>query len=125
MRNNELQAEILRLQEENKRLQMLSCANCGEKYLSPDGAELYEKNVQLQKENEELKAENEQLKKPCLIMPKVKQLAVPIEKYEKLYKALEEIREIAKYWLNNDWSCYHCRSNMDEKLKEIIKLTRF
>lgn len=43
------------LQEENKRLQMLSCANCGEKYLSPDGAELYEKNVQLQKENEELK----------------------------------------------------------------------
>lgn len=47
---------IKRLQEENKSLQMLSCANCGEKYLSPDGAELYDKNVQLQKENEELKA---------------------------------------------------------------------
>lgn len=44
-----------RLQKENKRLQMLSCANCGEKYLSPDGAELYEKNVQLQQENEKLK----------------------------------------------------------------------
>ena len=44
-----------RLQEENKRLQMLSCANCGEKYLSPEGSELYDKNVQLQKENEELK----------------------------------------------------------------------
>ena len=41
--------QLKRLQEENKRLQMLSCANCGEKYLSPDGAELYEKNVQLQK----------------------------------------------------------------------------
>ena len=51
----ELQNDIKRLQEENKRLQMLSCANCGEKYLSPDGAELYEKNVQLQKENEGLK----------------------------------------------------------------------
>ena len=114
--------QLKRLQEENKRLQMLSCANCGEKYLSPDGAELYEKNVQLkqeldikekmldkfmigsgetleklQKENEWLKKENEQLKKPCLVMPKVNQLAVPIEKYEKLYKALEEIREIAKY----------------------------
>ena len=44
------------LEEENKRLQMLSCANCGEKYLNSDGAELYEKNVQLQRENEELKA---------------------------------------------------------------------
>lgn len=51
----------------------------------------------LQKENEELKAENKQLKKPCLVMPKVNQLAVPIDKYEKLYKALEEIKEIAKY----------------------------
>lgn len=54
--------QVKRLQEENKRLQMLSCANCGEKYLSPDGAELYEKNVQLQKENEGLKKENEELK---------------------------------------------------------------
>ena len=50
----ELQNDIKRLQEENKRLQMLSCANCGEKYLSPDGAELYEKNVQLQKENKQM-----------------------------------------------------------------------
>lgn len=50
----------------------------------------------LQEENKKLKEENEQLKKHCLIMPKVKQLAVPIEKYEKLYKALEEIRNIAE-----------------------------
>lgn len=46
---------IKRLQEENKRLQMLSCANCGEKYLSPDGAELYEKNVQLKQALEEIR----------------------------------------------------------------------
>lgn len=46
---------IKRLQEENERLQMLSCANCGEKYLSPDGAELYEKNVQLKQALEEIR----------------------------------------------------------------------
>lgn len=56
--------QLKRLQEENKRLQMLSCANCGEKYLSPDGAELYEKNVQLQKENEELKTYIQKMDKP-------------------------------------------------------------
>lgn len=61
---DELQNTIKRLQEENKRLQMLSCANCGEKYLSPDGAELYEKNVQLQKENEELKTYIQKMDKP-------------------------------------------------------------
>lgn len=44
-----------KLRQENKRLQMLSCVNCGEKYLSPDGSELYDKNVQLEKENKELK----------------------------------------------------------------------
>lgn len=55
--------------------------------------ELQNSIKRLQEENEELKEENEQLKKPCLVMPKVNQLAVPIEKYEQLYKALEEIRE--------------------------------
>ena len=58
---------------------------------------IFEQNQQLkrlQEENEKLKEENEQLKKPFLVMPKVNQLAVPIDKYEKLYKALEEIREI-------------------------------
>ena len=47
--------QLKRLQEENKSLQMLSCANCGEKYLSPDGSELYEKNVQLKQALEEIK----------------------------------------------------------------------
>lgn len=51
----------------------------------------------LQEENKELKAENEKLKQSCLVMPKVNQLAVPIDRYKKLYKALEEIRDIAKY----------------------------
>lgn len=51
----------------------------------------------LKSEIKRLQKENEQLKKTCLVMPKVNQLAVPIDKYEKLYKALEEIKEIAKY----------------------------
>ena len=96
------------------------------KGLCVDNDNCYFKQLKrLQEENEELKTENEQLKKPCLVMPKVNQLAVPIEEYEKLHKALKEIRGIAEHWLKNDWSCYYCRSNMDEKLKEIIKLTRF
>lgn len=87
MRNNELQAEILRLQEENEGLKSLNDFNV-------------QKIEVLQEENEKLKAENEQLKKPCLVMPKVKQLAVPIEKYEKLYKALEEINILVKNYCN-------------------------
>lgn len=46
---------IKRLQEENKRLQMLSCANCGEKYLSPEGAELYDKMLDYKDALEEIK----------------------------------------------------------------------
>ena len=57
--------QLQRLKQENERLQMLTCANCGEQFLSPDGAELYEKNVQLQEENEQLKNENSH--KSCLI----------------------------------------------------------
>lgn len=57
--------QLQRLKQENKTLQMLTCVNCGEQFLSPDGSELYEKNVQLQKENEQLKDENSH--KSCLI----------------------------------------------------------
>lgn len=77
----------------------------------------------LQTKIKRLKKENEELLNiannggALLIAEKVK-----TNKYK---QALEEIREIAKHWLNNDWSCYHCRNNMDEKLKEIIKLMRF
>lgn len=87
-----------KLQEENKRLQMLSCANCGEKYLSPDGAELYEKNVQLQKENEELK--KRQITKNGFICD--------CEQNAKYKQALEEIRIISQNWtskLMNDGYC--------------------
>lgn len=63
-RNHDLTLTNEQLEQENKRLQMLSCANCGEKYLSPDGAELYDKNVQLQKENEELKTYIQKMDKP-------------------------------------------------------------
>jgi hypothetical protein len=47
--------QFKRLQEENKRLQMLSCANCGEKYLSPDGAELYDKILDYKQALEEIR----------------------------------------------------------------------
>ena len=92
----------------------------------------------LQKENDELKAGFNEL------YNNAEQLANKYNKYggnkenelveiinkatderNKYKQALEEIREIAEQWLKNDWSCYRCRSNMDEKLKEIIKLTRF
>ncbi|MBE7084238.1 MAG: hypothetical protein E7373_06545 [Clostridiales bacterium] len=79
--------EHKRLQEENKKLK-----NKNNDLIE----EIASGNIDiaiLQKENEKLKTENEQLKKPCLVMPKVNQLAVPIEKYEELYKTLEEIRE--------------------------------
>lgn len=35
-------------------------------------------------------------------------------------QALQEIRDITREWLNNDWSCFHCRSNMDDKLRDIL-----
>lgn len=54
-------------------------------------SDMFFEYCELKKENEKLKEENEQLKKPCLVMPKVNQLAVPIDKYEKLYKALEDL----------------------------------
>ena len=81
----------------------------------------------LQEENEELKAENEQLKKPCLIMPKVKQLAVPIEKYEKLYKALEKIIDIAEKLITETPeynSCYYkdeCGDNCTPKKQSKVE----
>ena len=85
--------QLKRLQEENKRLQMLSCANCGEKYLSPDGAELYEKNVQLQKENEELKARLQTLDDEVLT---VEITLDEFERYKKYKQTLEKIRDIAQ-----------------------------
>lgn len=105
-----LQDKLKRLQEENKRLQMLSCANCGEKYLSPDGSELYEKNVQLQKENEELK---EMPSKEPKAMQAFQTAYSGLKKDNEVlwgmvkdYKtALEEIKEIAKEATNSN-DCY-------------------
>lgn len=46
-----------------------------------------------------------------------------LEIRNKRYKqTLQEIREIVEEWINNDWSCFHCRSNMDEKLQDILDL---
>lgn len=66
-------------------------------YLCSSDENCYFKQLKrLEQENKELKRENEQLKKPCLVIPKVNQLAVPIDEYKKLYKALEEIKDIAQ-----------------------------
>ena len=87
--------QLKRLQEENKRLQMLSCANCGEKYLSPDGAELYEKNVQLQKENEKIKTYIQKMDKPQIktIDSEIALKNIELQKEnEELKKQLEFLR---------------------------------
>ena len=97
--------QLKRLQAENKRLQMLSCANCGEQYLSPDGAELYEKNVQLQAENERLKA----LCNTYLTCYKAKHNDIEGNLFS-YHKALEEMREIVKTCINNEQDgCYGCK----------------
>lgn len=98
--------QLKRLQEENKSLQMLSCVNCGEKYLSPDGSELYEKNVQLQKENEELKK----------YQYTQEYLQSEIEKRQ---KALEEIREIVSgnYEILDPQAKQDIKKLIDEVLK--------
>lgn len=126
--------QLRRLQDENKRLQMLSCANCGEKYLSPDGAELYEKNVQLQKENEEfikvidckngaistLNEEIANLKRNyrvgCLRC-EYKYTKADIDKYK---QALEEIRGIAKNACDSSVCHYNCKQCSDGKIIEKI-----
>lgn len=84
--------QLAHLQEENEELKTY-IQKMDKPEIKTIDSEIALKNIELQQENEELKTENEQLKKSCLVMPKVKQLAVPIEKYEKLYKALEEIRK--------------------------------
>ena len=108
--------QLQRAKEENKRLSNMKCPNCNEEYLSPIGADLFEENKELNhylacmtEQRNKAKSENEQLKKeittleckldaekPFMVMPKPKQLAVPIDEVEKYIKALEEIREIAK-----------------------------
>lgn len=72
---------------------MLSCANCGEKYLSPDGAELYDKNVQLYEKNVHLQKENEKLKKRQITK---NGFICDCEQNAKYKQALEEIREMLK-----------------------------
>lgn len=66
----------------------------------------------------ELEQENNLLKQTL----KDKNFVAIVEENKKLLQTLQEIKEIAKEWMNNDWSCFHCRSNMDEKLKEILDL---
>lgn len=127
--------QLKRLQEENKRLQMLSCANCGEKYLSPDGLELYEKNVRLEQQieayqlseneakeiiaelthkNKELKEENKinELKKEVTskiyeVVNHIKIKSLNEEKINKYKQALEEIKEMLIICCDRDY-CKGC-----------------
>lgn len=103
--------QLKRLQEENKRLQMLSCANCGEKYLSPDGAELYEKNVQLQRENEGLKKENEELKTYIQKMDKPEIKTIDSEIALKNIELQKENEKIKKQY--NCYACGNCNGTED------------
>lgn len=92
------------------------------KGLCVDNDNCYFKQLaRLQEENEKLKEENEQLKKPCLVMPKVNQLAVPIDRYKKLYKALEEIRKEANRLLYEENPIYgYNNSNYFELLVKYV-----
>lgn len=93
--------QLKRLQEENKRLQMLSCANCGEKYLSPDGAELYEKNVQLQKESEKQKELIKQLEDFIKTDGEIDHI-----NHEYTYKLRKENKEMEKELERLNKECY-------------------
>ena len=106
----------------------------------------YEKKDCYYKQLKRLQAENERLKKeiitleykldaekPSMIIPKPKQLAVPIEEVEKYIKALEEIRDMfdnccfkANFLNNCDSDCKYideCDGELSvirSKIKEVI-----
>ena len=74
---------------------------------------------QLEKENERLKHSEKDLSRICQGFKR----DIETEKSSKIkyYQTLQEIKEIAENWRNNDWSCFKCRSNMDERLNEILQ----
>ena len=47
-----------------------------------------------------------------------------LEENKKLKEKLEEIKGIVLQWYENEWSCYHCRIEMDKKLKKILRILR-
>lgn len=118
--------QLKRLQEENKRLQMLSCANCGEKYLSPDGSELYEKNVQLQKENEKLK-EDINKRTHCISCQRELEncrLSITNAKYKQAFEEIRNITEKLITELPEYNSCYYkdeCGDNCTPKQQSKVE----
>ena len=82
-----------------------------EKIYSSQIEELEESLQHAKTENKELSESIKRLKNMA------KAAALGREKYR---QTLQEIRDIAREWLNNDWSCFHCRSNMDDKLQNIL-----
>ena len=93
----------------------------------------------MRSENEinKLKAENEQLKEEIKEVKKYQYqqeyLDKEIEEMQKALKTLGEglnkrqmilqkIKAIVEQWINSAWFCFNCRSNMDEKLQEILDL---
>lgn len=113
--------DIKRLQAENGRLK--------KELWQLQHRKMWNKEATLQaelliKENERLKEEIQRLKQPSMIIPKPKQLAIPIEEVEKYIKALEEIREINKKWLSrwlNDPDERYGFEEIKSKINEVLK----
>ena len=91
------------------------------------GKKFADRISELEQENDKLKEEVEtrdnlveHFRKEAINWAKISNDCIKdIENYK---QTLQEIKTIAEEWINNDWSCFHCRTNMDEKLKEILDL---
>ena len=49
---------------------------------------------------------------------------ITLRRIKKLKEKLQEITNIVLPWYENEWSCYHCRIEMDKKLKKILQIVR-
>ena len=111
--------------EELKKTVMYKCPQCGEEYLSPIGASLYEENYQLKAENDELKRQHQGDK--GLITSTGKMNYQLLQEYDKLKTTLTEIKEIARQEIDSkEFMIVQCmlNGNVDDKnkvLKQILQ----
>ena len=139
--------QLQRAKAENERLSELTCVNCGEKFLSPTGSELYEKIVQLKAENEKLDEELRTYKKYKFLFEKARELYLEGKEWAKKCQAENEdlkdslkrtvcqaecfrYKEAEKYkaeneklkeWLENKEKAYSHLCNANNRKKEQIK----